>query len=166
MYIYFFLSIYYWNVIFLKSHRMFRIYKKPCIGNSRRKSLVDRFAAVHTHLCNRVLWTNVFFFRRNFFLHGTTGPPRRCAEKEPAKSNSRLALFDHILHRLLTPPSKGTLLKYITRCIARWRAPLRDKYALRLSNHSRGSPISRALTILSSCPLQHAAYNVKILGVN
>jgi len=53
------------------------------------------------------------------FLRGTTGPPfSAAAEKEPAKSNSRLALFDHILHRLLTPPSKGTLLKYITRCIA------------------------------------------------
>lgn len=91
----------------------------------------------------------------------------RGAEKEPAKSNSRVALFDHILHRLLTPPSKGTLLKYITRCIALARAALRDKYALRLSNHSRGSPISRALTILSPCPLQRActaACNVEILG--
>lgn len=118
-----------------------------------------------TAYCGRTFFF-FFFFSTKFFLHGTTGPPHRYAEKELAKSNSRLALFDHILHRLLTPPSKGTLLKYITRCIARWRAPLRDKYVLRLSNHSRGSPISRALTILSPCPLQHAAYNVKILGVN
>lgn len=55
--------------------------------------------------------------RRATSLHG--------AEKEPAKSNSRLALFDHILHRLLTPPSKGTLLKYITRCIALARSATR-----------------------------------------
>jgi len=118
-------------------------------------------------------WTSVsflfFFYFFIFFdaISYTEQPSRRSvashrgAEKEPAKSNSRLVLFDHILHRLLTPPSKGTLLKYITRCIA---LALRDKYALRLSNHSRGSPISRALTILSPCLLQHVARNVKILG--
>jgi len=137
-----------------------------------RNHWVDKFAAViRVHIYAAapgrafLSFFLFFIFRRNF-LHGTTQPTRsvashRGAEKEPAKSNCRLVLFDHILHRLLTPPSKGTLLKYITRCIA---LALRDKYALRLSNHSRGSPISRALTILSPCPLQHVVYNVKILG--